>query len=290
MKLTNELNLPQPFVDAATSDYQYTDKRYSVTSVLKGTREAILQRRHSEEIETDVSEMVWAIFGSAVHKILEQSEETADQLKENWLSVEVQNGYELSGIFDLYDDATGTVTDYKTATVWKFIYKEFDDWRTQCLAYVWLLRKIGFNARRGEIVGMLKDHSKTKAKTDHTYPQYPVQRIGWEFTDKDLEGFESWLKAKFADIEAAEQLSDDDLPLCSDVERWHKPDKYAVMKEGRKTAVKLYDSEEEANERVEQEGKGFYVEHRKGEDSKCLNYCSACEFCSHYKELMNNAN
>lgn len=290
MKLTNELNLPQPFVDAATSDYQYTDKRYSVTSVLKGTREAILQRRHSEEIETDVSEMVWAIFGSAVHKILEQSEETADQLKENWLSVEVQNGYELSGIFDLYDDATGTVTDYKTATVWKFIYKEFDDWRTQCLAYVWLLRKIGFNARRGEIVGMLKDHSKTKAKTDQTYPQHPVQRIGWNFTDKDLEEFERWLKAKFAEIEAAEKLSDDDLPLCSDVERWHKPDKYAVMKEGRKTAVKLYDSEEEANARVEAEGKGYYVEHRKGEDSKCLNYCSACEFCSHYKELMNNAN
>lgn len=290
MKLTNELNLPQPFVDAATSDYQYTDKRYSVTSVLKGTREAILQRRHADEIETDVSEMVWAIFGSAVHKILEQSEETADQLKENWLSVEVQNGYELSGIFDLYDDATGTVTDYKTATVWKFIYKEFDDWRTQCLAYVWLLRKIGFNARRGEIVGMLKDHSKTKAKTDHTYPQYPVQRIGWNFTDKDLEGFESWLKAKFSEIEAAEKLSDDDLPLCSDVERWHKPDKYAVMKEGRKTAVKLYDSEEEANARVESEGKGYYVEHRKGEDSKCLNYCSAREFCSHYRELMNNAN
>lgn len=290
MKLTNELNLPQPFVDAATSDYQYTDKRYSVTSVLKGTREAILQRRHSEEIETDVSEMVWAIFGSAVHKILEQSEETADQLKENWLSVEVQNGYELSGIFDLYDDATGTVTDYKTATVWKFIYKEFDDWRTQCLAYVWLLRKIGFNARRGEIVGMLKDHSKTKAKTDHTYPQNPVQRIGWNFTDKDLEGFENWLKAKFAEIEQAEKLSDDDLPLCSDVERWHKPDKYAVMKEGRKTAVKLYDSEEEANARVEAEGKGYYVEHRKGEDSKCLNYCSACEFCSHYRELVNNAN
>lgn len=288
MELTNELNLPQPFVDAATSDYQYTDKRYSVTSVLKGTREAILQRRHSEEIETDVSEMVWAIFGSAVHKILEQSEETADQLKENWLSVEVQNGYELSGIFDLYDDATGTVTDYKTTTVWKFIYKEFDDWRTQCLAYVWLLRKIGFNARRGEIVGMLKDHSKTKAKTDYTYPQHPVQRIGWNFTDKDLEGFESWLRAKFSEIEQAEKLSDDDLPLCSDVERWHKPDKYAVMKEGRKTAVKLYDSEEEANARVEQEGKGFYVEHRKGEDSKCLNYCSACEFCSHYKELMNN--
>lgn len=286
MKLTNKLNLPQPFVDAATSDYQYTDKRYSVTSVLKGTREAILQRRHADEIETDVSEIVWAIFGSAVHKILEQSEETADQLKENWLSVEVQNGYELSGIFDLYDDSTGTVTDYKTATVWKFIYKEFDDWRTQCLAYVWLLRKIGFNARRGEIVGMLKDHSKTKAKTDHTYPKHPVQRISWNFTDKDLEGFERWLKVKFAEIEAAEKLIDDDLPLCSDVERWHKPDKYAVMKEGRKTTVKLYDSEEEANARVEAEGKGYYVEHRKGEDSKCLNYCSACEFCSHYKELV----
>ena len=111
MIITNELNLPAPFVDAATSDHKYTPKRYSVTAVMKGVRESILQRRHDAEIEQDASDMVWAIFGTAVHSILEQSQETADQLKENWFSVPMGDGYELSGIFDLYDDSTGTVTD-----------------------------------------------------------------------------------------------------------------------------------------------------------------------------------
>ena len=287
MKLTNEMGLPQPFVDAATSDHEYTPKRYSVTAVLKGTREAILQRRHDGEIEQDVSDMVWAIFGSAVHGILEKSQETESQLKENWLSVDMGDGYELSGIFDLYDDSTGTVTDYKTATAWKVVFGEFDDWKKQTMCYVWMLRQIGFeNARRGEIVAMLKDHSKTKAKADHTYPQHPVFRIGWDFTDEELEECGKALKEKFEEIRRCEQLPDDELPMCTEEERWHKADKWAVMKEGRKSAVKLYDSEQEAQERADKDGEKFYVEHRPGDDPKCRDYCAACEFCAHYRELV----
>ena len=286
MKVTNELCLPKPFVDAATSDYQYTPKRYSVTAVMKGVREAILQRRHDAEIEQDVSDMVWAIFGSAVHGILEHSEETASQLKENWLSVDMGDGYELSGIFDLYDDATGTVTDYKTATAWKVVFGEFDDWKRQTLCYVWMLRQIGFDAKRGEIVAMLKDHSKTKAKADHTYPQHPVYRIGWDFSEQEIEECGEWLRGRFEEIKRAEVLPDDELPMCTEEERWHKADKWAVMKEGRKSAVKLYDSEKEAQERVEEEGDKFYVEHRLGDDPKCRDYCAACQFCKHYQDLV----
>jgi len=58
------------------------------------------------------------------------------------------------------------------------------------------------------------------------------------------------------------------------------------MKDGRKSAVRLYDSKEEAEKRAKNEGEKFYVEHRPGEDSKCLGYCSACEFCSHYRDLV----
>lgn len=287
MIITNEMSLPAPFVDAATSDHKYTPKRYSVTEVMKGVRESILQRRHDAEIEQDVSDMVWAIFGSAVHGILEKSQETADQLKENWFSVDMGDGYELSGIFDLYDDSTGTVTDYKTATAWKVVFGEFDDWKRQTMCYVWMLRQIGFeNARRGEIVAMLKDHSKTKAKADNTYPQHPVYRIGWDFTDEELEECGKALKAKFAEIARCEQLPDEELPMCTEEERWHKADKWAVMKEGRKSAVKLYDSEQEAQERADREGEKFYVEHRPGDDPKCRDYCSACEFCAHYRELV----
>lgn len=219
MIITNELNLPAPFVDAATSDYKYTPKRYSVTSVLKGVREAILQRRHDDEIEQDAADMVWAIFGSAVHSILENSQETAEQLKENWFSVDMGDGYELSGIFDLYDDATGTVTDYKTATAWKVVFGEFDDWKRQTLCYVWMLRAIGFDAKRGEIVAMLKDHSKTKAKADHTYPQHPVYRIGWDFSEQEIAECGEWLRGRFEEIKRAEVLPDDELPMCIEAPR-----------------------------------------------------------------------
>jgi len=107
MRITNEMGLPQPFVSAVEKEYTYKPKRYSVTSILKGPREAILQRRHDDEITSDVSDMVWALFGTAVHSVLENAQETDDQLKENKIVVEMPNGYELSGIFDLYDDSTG---------------------------------------------------------------------------------------------------------------------------------------------------------------------------------------
>lgn len=57
--ITNDLNLPQPFVDAATSDHQYTPRRYSVTEVLGGTCEAVLKRRHAGEATEDVSDRLY---------------------------------------------------------------------------------------------------------------------------------------------------------------------------------------------------------------------------------------
>lgn len=283
MKITNKLGLPQPFVSAVTSEYAYTEKRYSVTALLKGTREAVLQRRHNDEIENDVADMAWLIFGSAVHSILESSQETATQLKENRIEVEVGNGYTLSGIFDLYDDATGTVTDYKTASVWKVTFADWEDYRKQTLLYCWMLRKIGFDAHRGEIVALLKDHSKTKAETDSSYPQYPIYRIGWDFTEEDFAVIGKWVEAKFAEIEQAEKLPDSQLPMCSDDERWHKPDKWAIKKKGNKRAHRLYEDEEEAQWNAE--ALGMEIEFRPGEDSKCAKYCSVCEFCDHGKAL-----
>ncbi len=298
MNITNALNLPQPFVDAVTNDYRYHDKRYSVTAILKGTREAILQRRHDAEITSDVADMVWAIFGTAVHSILESGEESRTQIKENKLVVDLPNGYQLSGIFDLYDDATGTVTDYKTASVWKIKFGcwndwkpkgngEFDDWRKQTLVYCWMLRQIGFDAKRGEIVALLKDHSKTKAKRNE-HPPLPVWQIGWDFTDEDFAWAEKFIAEKFAEIERSEQLTDEELPLCSKEQRWTRNEKYAVMKEGVQRAKKLLDSEQDAEEyaaHLNATEKGtFYVEHRKGEDPKCQDYCSACEFCAYWQE------
>ena len=289
--LTNKLNLPQPFVDAATSNHKYKPRRYSVTEILGGTCEAVLKRRHHGEADEDVADRVWAIFGSAVHEILCKAEATNDQLQENWLCVPVGD-YELSGIFDLYDDSTGTVTDWKTCATWKIIFGDFEDWRSQTLIYCWMLRQLGFDARRGEIVAMLRDHSMRKARFDDGSPPHPVYRIGWDFDANDFREAEQVVNGWFDAVKLQERRTDDGLIPCEDAQRWHKSDKWAVMRKGQKRAVKLFDSKDEAlgfmdwlANQPSNKGKALYIEERPGEDTKCQSYCPVAQFCPHGKTL-----
>ena len=285
MKITNNLNLPKPFVSAVEREYSYTDKRYSVTQILKGSKEAILTRRHDAEITQDVADMIWLIFGTAVHKVLEDSTEGSDEFKEEKIVIDMPNGYTLSGIFDLYSASQKKVTDYKTGTVWKVIYGDWEDYRRQMLAYAYMLNKLGFECECGENVMVLKDWSATKAKTDPSYPPHPVHVQHFDFNKEDFAFIEKLLLAKFDEVERFEQLKDDEIPECSPEDRWATPTKYAVMKKGRKTAIKLHDSIAEANKMVEDLGHDqHYVEVRKGSDKKCCEYCNCCEFCNYWKE------
>lgn len=283
MKINNKLNLPQPFVDAVTREYEYKDKQYSVTTILKDIREILLTRRHHNEIEQDVADMIWLILGTATHSVLENSKEADAEFKEEHFVEEVQNGYKLSGQADLYNIETKTVTDYKTCSVWKVIYNDWEDYRKQLLMYAWAFKKMGFEVDKGEIIAIIKDHSKTKAKVDSNYPQYPVHKKVFEFSENDYEEIEEFIKNKFSEIEQFENTPDNELPLCSEESRWNDGDKYAVKKKGNKRALRVYDTLEDAEAHLKQD-ESLELEIRKGEDKKCLEYCSCCEFCNYWKE------
>ncbi len=283
MIITNKHNLPQAFVEMASEDYTFRNKEYRVTSLLKGLRETILERRHHENIEVDVSDMIWLLFGRAVHSILEQQEVGVHELKEERIRVPV-GGYTLSGQFDLYCGKTHKITDYKTCSAWKIIFGDFDDWRQQLLIYSWMMRKIGFPVECAEVVAMMKDHSKTKAKREAEYPGLPVEVIRFDFTDGDFGEIEGWLMERFKEIERLEQLPDDELPLCTEEERFNSGAKYAVMKKGRKRALRVLDSEDEARWWMEDNKKGDKIEVRPGEDKKCTDYCRVAAFCNYAKE------
>lgn len=287
MKITNKLGLPQPLVSAVTRDHTIKPKQYSVTALLKGISQAILERRHDEEIEQDVSDMVWLMFGSAVHKICEEAQETVNQIKETKIVLELPNGYKISGIQDLYDDETKKITDYKTASVWKVKFNDWDDYRKQCLMYCWLFQQIGFDAKNGEVIAFLKDWSKGKA-LDPSYPQLPVFVINFEFVDQDFIEIEKYIMERFTEIERCEQLPDEELPTCSPEERWHKDDTFAVMKEGRKTALKVCTSEEEAQEYIDNKGldNKHYIELREGKDGRCEDYCNVNKWCPFYQKKL----
>jgi hypothetical protein len=286
MIITNNLSLPAPFVSMLEQDYTYEPNEYRVTSLLRGVRETILERRHGAEIERDAADMIWLLFGTAVHGILEQHQETDEQIKENRIKIPIGE-YTLSGQFDLYDDSTKTVTDYKTASVWKIIFGDFTDWRRQTLIYCYMLRQIGFDAQGGEVVAFLKDHSKRDAKFKPDYPPFPVHVVRFDFTDADFTECEKWLSAKFDKIREAEKLPCDDLPICTPDERFNSGDKYAVMRKGRKTALRVLSSMEEAEAWMADNG-GDEIQVRPGEDKKCADYCAVNQFCSHYKGVVDN--
>jgi hypothetical protein len=71
-------------------------------------------------------------------------------------------------------------------------------------------------------------------------------------------------------------------------ERFNTGDKYAVKKKVWKKAFRVFDNLNDARElliTLEQKYPGEYeIEERIGEDKKCKNYCSCCNFCPYYIE------
>ena len=281
MKVTNNLNLPDALVQAVSIERHNKAGEYSATTLLKGACETILTNRHFDEIEIDASQSIWAVFGSAVHSIFEKQNDSS--FKEESFSVEVSNS-KVTGRVDSYNLEEETIVDWKTASIWKVQYKDFDDWKKQGLVYAWLMKKSGLNVKRCEFIALLKDHSKSKARIDSNYPQSPVYVFEFEVTEEALAEIETFIFNKVQELEKAEKLSDEELIPCTASERWATYDKWAVMKNGRKSALRVCDTEEDA-ENYKKEFGGDTIEFRQGESKKCVDYCNACKFCKFYKEM-----
>lgn len=281
MKITNKYGLPEAFVKAVDINYHNPDGHYSATTLNRGIKEVILTKRHFDEIEVDVADNIWAIWGSAVHALLESMSD--NNFHEEYLKYKVSNSY-VTGRLDSYDLVHGVLYDWKTASTWKVKMDDFSDWYKQGMTYAWLLDKHKLDIFRVVFVALLKDHSKSTARRDTNYPQSPVYVYQFDIDPEELAFHDAWIKDKVIALELAELYPDDEIPECTMEERWADPDKYAVMKRDRKSAVKLFDSKDDAEEMVRQLGKDHYIEYRPSVSRKCEEYCDVKKWCSFYKQ------
>ncbi len=182
------------------------------------------------------------------------------------------------------------LTDYKFTSVWA-IKDSKEEWEEQLNLYALLYRHNGFEVTKARIVAVLRDWSKLKASREPDYPQVGV--VVREVPLWTVEAQEMFLSIRVLQHQKAEYLADDDLPMCTPEERWHKPDVWAVKKKGGKRAISggLFDSLIGASALVASENdrwngvKGLEIEHRPGEDTRCLHYCAVKEFCSYGRTL-----
>ena len=280
MKVTNNLHLPEAFVKAVSVERHNKAGCYSATTLNKGTKEIILQERHWDEFTTDAADNVWAVWGTAVHAHFETIKD--ENFHEEKFDVAVGNS-RVTGVVDSYDMTHAIINDWKTASVYKVMKQDFSDWYKQGMTYAWLLKQSGLDVRHCRFIALLKDHSKSKAKTDAGYPQSPVYCYEFDVTPEELEAAGDRIRAKVAEIEAAEKLSDDEIAECTAEERWADGEKWAVMKNGRKTAVRVFDTEIDAENCAGELGNSHYVEHRPAISRKCGEYCLCKDFCNFWK-------
>ena len=282
MKVTNKLNMPAAFVNAVSTTRHNAAGCFSATTLNKGAKEIILSDRHFDEITVDAADSVWAVWGTAVHALLESQPD--NNFHEESFKVPVSNSF-VTGQVDSYDMENGVINDWKTASVWKVQFNDFSDWRRQGLTYAWLLQQSGLDVKKCRFVALLKDHSKTKAKNDSSYPQSPVFIYEFDVTPEDMAETAARILTKVQEIESAYKLDDDAIEPCSAEERWADGEKWAVMKNGRKTAIKLFDNSADADAMAGEMGNAYYVEHRPAISRKCGDYCNCKDFCNFYKAM-----
>lgn len=283
MKITNKFNVPETLVALASRNYYSKGKSdYSVTEIISPPQVQVLRRKHWREMEQDVADMLWSLLGSALHVVAERGQ-AEGHVTEERISVEIDD-VTLSGAIDLQSEDNGEIiiTDYKFTSAWA-LRQDKPEWEAQQNIYAWLVSKAkGRSVKAVRICALIRDWSRREAQNKADYPQAPIQVI--ELPLWPLEKTEGYIRARI-DLHREAKVKNDwgeDLPDCSEEDRWIRETTYAVKKEGRKTAVRVLDNEADA-EAMAQEVKG-YVEIRKGEAVRCTgNFCGVNQWCKQYQ-------
>ena len=283
MKITNKHNVPETLVALASREYYSKGKSdYSVTEIISPPRIQRLRRKHHDEMEQDVSEMLWSLLGSALHVVAERGQHEGYTTEER-LYAEI-DGVILSGAIDIQKSTPEgiLITDYKFTSAWALRQDKFE-WEAQQNIYAWLVRKVKKTPVVGvQICALIRDWSRREAAVKADYPQAPIQVIDLPLWDMDRTA--TYITERLNAHRESKVAADweTELPFCTEDERWMRETQYAVKREGRKTAIRVFDNEQEAKDLAEKE-KGF-VEIRKGEAIRCTgNFCGVNQWCSQYQ-------
>lgn len=286
MKVTNVHNVPQPLVTLAEGQYYSKGKSdYSVTELMSPPRVQRLRAQNDEAIVQDVSEMLWPLLGSALHVVMERGE-TAGWTSEERLFAEV-DGQIVSGAIDLQEvtpEGIGIV-DYKFTSAWAVMNDKIE-WEQQLNVYKWLVERVKkMPVKSLRICALIRDFSRHDTGREG-YPQAPIHMV--EIPMWDAVKAEAYVRERL-EMHRNSKLSADfgeALPECSPEERWMSETTYAVKREGRKTAIRVFKTMDEATELAGKE-KG-YVETRLGEPKRCTgNYCGVAQWCDQYQAELN---
>ena len=317
-KYTNNSRISIPLaVWLMHDDYDYDDRTnlISATSLLKPTRALVLKHQNQNLDKTvDIASLVPARMGSAIHAIAEQAwtdrknvskalealgTTSIDKLlvinpegeiKENEIPVYVEQRHEkqvgdyiISGKYDLVLD--GTISDYKSTSIWTYIYDSNAlKYTQQGSIYKWLAPdRITNNTI--DIQFIFTDWSGAQAMRDPKYPQSRVLTKAYPLWS--VEQTDHFIKEKLEDISRYLDKPQEALPECTSEELWESETKYKYFKNPNKMAraTKNYSTLLEAQSRMADDGNVGVINTVRGEVKACR-YCEVSGICEQARNLI----
>jgi hypothetical protein len=311
MSYTNNSGVPLPLAIWLTTDgYDHNPdpKVISATTLIKPIKQLVMASRVPEEEQvTDVSNIIYARIGTAIHtaieeawinnyelamKILGYPEHIIDRVQINPTDEELRPdsfpvymeqrvskeilGYTISGKYDLILE--GTVEDYKSTGTYTYIHKSNDKkYALQGSIYRWLEpNKITSDFMNIQYV--FTNWTATSPARDPKYP--PTQALTYRVDLMSVSQTEKYVTDKLTQLEQLINVPESELPPCNDEDLWRDPPKYKYYKNPAKRArsTKNFDNPADAYLRASQDGgKGIVVEMLG--TAKACRYCPAVTIC-----------
>jgi len=298
--------------------YDHDDRPNSVsaTGLLRPLRQLVLSQQNKELLKTvDISDLVASRMGTAIHdsceaawtdlanvaqalKVLGASEAAVDSivinptsLKPGQIPVYVEQRAEkkildfyVTGKYDLVLD--GTLNDYKSTSVWTYIYdSNADSYTKQGSIYKWLNPE-KITSDYININYIFTDWSASKARQDPK--QYPQQRV---LTKKyplwGNDATEQWIMNKLEAYQALADSPQEVLPECTDEELWasRTVHKYYKNPNALTRSTKNFDTMDEALIRKANDGDVGTIVTVPGEVKACR-YCPVVAICNQAETML----
>jgi len=277
---TNKHNLPDVFVQAVKLDTHITVGDISTTQLIDAPQIRYLKKRH--DVVEDVMDRMWALFGTAVHHILDRAhikdvDYSTLVTAAGILNSASENDNKLSEVSKLFDQFVATkkpgdVNDHILTE--RTLHYEMDGYTFS-----------GTMDRFDTISGMLQDYKYTSVYA-YVYPEvrkkwaaqqniyaFLLREHGYTVKNCEIIGiFKDWSEAKKLGggkdypktqiammpiqlfdhekvrlyikkrIELHKLADDGNVKDCNGTERWAEADKWAAEVPGGKRAIKLFAS------------------------------------------------
>ena len=299
-------------------NYEYDERPDSIsaTGLIRPLRQLVLSKQNPALLKTvDIADLVSTRMGSAIHKgcedawtdldnvsnalrVLGASEDAISRIRinpettntgetpvyvEQRIEKEIDD-FIISGKYDLVVD--GTLNDYKSTSVWSYIYdSNADSYIKQGSIYKWLSPDKITDSYMN-INYIFTDWSAAKARMDTK--SYPQQRVlTKQYPLWSIEETQNWIQNKLAQYKLHSNTPQEGLLECTDEELWATEETFKYYKNPNKLdrSTKNFKTMNEALVRKSADGDVGIIKTIPGEVKACR-YCPVVGICTQAETML----